>query len=193
MDTSELGDLSACTLIKPYRESGQFATFGDLGTVLISCRQWIYSSYSLTTDRMNYSVNIYDDGNLLSIVTTGGMWNCWSSLNVEGTCHTHLYMCVFLVVIARISWHTCGIHCCWELSWKAWNEWHCSRCSAGVHQDWWFKTLHDGDILLPHKSCESSRFMSILESNIIFSGYRDHSSEGGFGQLQLWRSFSLDK
>lgn len=36
VDTSESGDLSACTLIKPYRESGQFATFGDLGTVLIS-------------------------------------------------------------------------------------------------------------------------------------------------------------
>ena len=31
MDTSETGDLSECTVLKPYKESGQFATFGDLG------------------------------------------------------------------------------------------------------------------------------------------------------------------
>lgn len=73
VDTSESGDLAACTVMKPYRESGQFATFGDLGTVLISYRQSVFTDYGWSTDRMNYSVNIYDDGNVLSIVTTGGM------------------------------------------------------------------------------------------------------------------------
>ena len=33
VDTSESGDLAGCTLLKPYRETGQFATFGDFGIV----------------------------------------------------------------------------------------------------------------------------------------------------------------
>jgi hypothetical protein len=33
VDTSESGDLAGCTLLKPYRETGRFATFGDLGIV----------------------------------------------------------------------------------------------------------------------------------------------------------------
>lgn len=31
VDTSLTGDLSACTLMKPYKETGQYATFGKLG------------------------------------------------------------------------------------------------------------------------------------------------------------------
>ena len=31
VDTSESGSLAGCTLLKPYKETGQFATFGDLG------------------------------------------------------------------------------------------------------------------------------------------------------------------
>ena len=74
MDTSESGDLAACTVLKPYRESGQFATFGDLGEVLPLNSQYILVLIcDCTTDRMNYSVNIYDDGNVLCIVTTGGV------------------------------------------------------------------------------------------------------------------------
>ena len=34
IDTSESGDLAGCTLLKPYRETGQFATFGDLGILM---------------------------------------------------------------------------------------------------------------------------------------------------------------
>ena len=33
VDTSESGNLSACCVLKPYKESGQFATFGDLGII----------------------------------------------------------------------------------------------------------------------------------------------------------------
>ena len=31
VDTSEEGRLAECTLMKPYRESGQFSRFGELG------------------------------------------------------------------------------------------------------------------------------------------------------------------
>ena len=35
IDTSESGCLAGCTLLKPYRETGQFATFGESGTLYI--------------------------------------------------------------------------------------------------------------------------------------------------------------
>ncbi|CAB4017177.1 tripeptidyl-peptidase 2, partial [Paramuricea clavata] len=53
VDTSETGDLANCKLLKTFRESGEFDTFG-------------------TKDMMNYSVNVYEDGNVLSIVTDSG-------------------------------------------------------------------------------------------------------------------------
>ncbi|XP_065841097.1 tripeptidyl-peptidase 2-like [Oscarella lobularis] len=53
IDTSESGDLATCTLLSSYRESGQFATFGQ-------------------DEMLNYSINVYDDGNVLSIVTNSG-------------------------------------------------------------------------------------------------------------------------
>ncbi|PFX32477.1 Tripeptidyl-peptidase 2 [Stylophora pistillata] len=53
VDTSETGDLASCTLLSNYRESGQYATFGK-------------------EDLFNYSVSIYDEGKILSIVANGG-------------------------------------------------------------------------------------------------------------------------
>ena len=31
IDTSEKGDLHSCVLMKPYREGGKFAKFGEIG------------------------------------------------------------------------------------------------------------------------------------------------------------------
>ncbi|KAJ7369433.1 tripeptidyl-peptidase II Tpp2, partial [Desmophyllum pertusum] len=53
VDTSESGDLDSCTLLSNYRDSGQYATFGK-------------------EDLLNYSINIYEEGKILSVVANGG-------------------------------------------------------------------------------------------------------------------------
>jgi tripeptidyl-peptidase-2 len=53
VDTTEGGDLESCTVLSPFAESGMYANFG-------------------CDDCLNYSVNIYEDGNVLSLVTAGG-------------------------------------------------------------------------------------------------------------------------
>ncbi|XP_071839220.1 tripeptidyl-peptidase 2-like isoform X2 [Apostichopus japonicus] len=50
VDTSECGDLENCKLLKNYRECHEYATFSD-------------------ADKLNYSINVFEDGNVLSIVT----------------------------------------------------------------------------------------------------------------------------
>ncbi|XP_022341956.2 tripeptidyl-peptidase 2-like [Crassostrea virginica] len=53
VDTTERGDLSECKLLANYHEEHEFGTFSRM-------------------DMMNYTVNIYNDGNTLEVVTNAG-------------------------------------------------------------------------------------------------------------------------
>lgn len=54
MDTTERGDLCECKVLASFHEEREFGTFSRM-------------------DMMNYTVNIYNDGNTLEIVTNAGI------------------------------------------------------------------------------------------------------------------------
>ncbi|XP_022098727.1 tripeptidyl-peptidase 2-like isoform X1 [Acanthaster planci] len=53
VDTSETGDLASCVVLTSFKESQQYAAF-------------------TLADMLNYSINVYEDGSVLSIVTNAG-------------------------------------------------------------------------------------------------------------------------
>eukprot|EP00168_Porphyra_purpurea_P003233 TRINITY_DN1384_c0_g1_i2.p1 TRINITY_DN1384_c0_g1~~TRINITY_DN1384_c0_g1_i2.p1 ORF type:complete len:348 (-),score=88.10 TRINITY_DN1384_c0_g1_i2:454-1497(-) len=53
VDTSEVGDLAACSVLENYRVAQRYASFGD-------------------RERIHFGVNVYDDGNVVSIVVESG-------------------------------------------------------------------------------------------------------------------------
>lgn len=53
VDTSEVGDLSACLVLENYRVAQRFASFGD-------------------RERIHFGVNVYNDGNVVSLVVESG-------------------------------------------------------------------------------------------------------------------------
>ena len=53
MDTSQCGDLASCKVMASYREERQYSTFS-------------------AADMLNYSLNIYEEGNVLEIATNSG-------------------------------------------------------------------------------------------------------------------------
>ena len=77
VDTSETGDLESCTLLAPYKHEQQYATFSKV-------------------DMMNYSVNIYENGNVLEIVTNAGMFGVVGMLRHFLHLFVDLFICLFI-------------------------------------------------------------------------------------------------
>ena len=55
VDTSERGDLESCKVMATYREEHEYSTFSDL-------------------DMLNYSFNIYEEGNILEVCAVSSMY-----------------------------------------------------------------------------------------------------------------------
>lgn len=72
VDTTEKGTLNECQLLKPFKESGQFSKFGEIGEQgphrVCTCKLTLDNHL----DQVNYSISVYEEGNVLCIVTTGG-------------------------------------------------------------------------------------------------------------------------
>ena len=145
MDTSECGELSSCTVLEPFAESGQYAAFGADGECHIHrCKgiQFVVQTYSdndhkkqhcrlmqrvskcvvslgsLFTDCLNYSINVYERGSVLSIVSAAGQTsNDYIMLIVYE--HAFLpsvgtaslwFACVCVTYTSQLALPVCGLH-----------------------------------------------------------------------------------
>lgn len=71
VDTTETGDLASCKVMASYREEHQYATFS-------------------AQDMLNYSFNIYSDGNILEICANSGKKFCIAIASSRISKHRYL-------------------------------------------------------------------------------------------------------
>lgn len=128
MDTSLCGNLQSCKLLTNYKDEFQYATFSR-------------------NSMLNFSVNIYENGNLLSLVANTGFKQSHSKVKV------------ITLTFYRVPWNTCCSNCSCKLPERTWKEWTSPWCANCVNKNWRHSFEDNGNWDFSNKS---SRFFITL-------------------------------